>query len=113
MSVPAGVETSVVGNLVAGVSVFVCMVGFFCGSFVGKSVLGKFVDGSSVGDWLVGTDCGCLVGTVVVVFCGINIGDEVGPFVGFCIGCFFGRSVEGKLVVGALKGDWLVGIECG
>ena len=96
-SVPVGIGAVVVGNLVAGASVFGCAVGLFCGSFVGKSVEGKAVNGASVGDWLAGTDCGCLVGTFVDVFCGILDGDNVTTAPGEAIGDFIGIEKEGKL----------------
>lgn len=93
MSVRDGVGAFVIGNLVAG---FGCVVGLFCGSFVGKSDFGKLVEGAAVGNWLVGTDCGCLAGTDVVVICGIWEGDNVTTVRGAATGVFVGMEDERK-----------------
>ena len=72
-------------------------------------------------------------GIVVIVFCGLGTGGDVGSFLGFHVegklvegaivfgfavglfcGSFVGESDVGKLVKGAAyEGDWLVGADCG
>ena len=60
-------------------------------------------------------------GIVVIVFCGLGTGGDVGSFLGFHVGRDFGSSVpdavgatvEGKLVEGAIVFGFAVGLFCG